>query len=106
MRVYLAGPMSGIPDDNQREFDRAAAVLRAEGHFVLVPSSLNPPGGYRQCLAVDMAWICAHAEMVAFLPGWENSKGARAEHALAECLASDRESPLAIRYLTEAEIWE
>ena len=41
---------------------------------------------YREVLRVDLNWILDKAECIAFLPGWENSKGCRAEKALAECL--------------------
>jgi hypothetical protein len=88
MRTYLAGPMSGLPDFNYPAFNAAAAKLRAAGHFVFNPAEANPPGStdYRTCMAVDLAWICAHAEAIALLPGWYNSKGATVEKALADAL--------------------
>ena len=87
MKVYLAGPMSGHKDYNYPAFHKAAKRLRAAGHFVLNPAELNPPvKDYRQCLAVDLAWICAHAEAIALMPGWENSRGARVEFDLAIAL--------------------
>jgi hypothetical protein len=71
MKVYLAGPMRGYPEFNFPAFNLAAAKLRAAGYVVL---------------GEDMAWICAHAEAIALLPGWENSKGATAERATAIAL--------------------
>lgn len=86
-RIYLAGPMTGIPEFNYPLFNLTAARLRVMGHFVLNPAELNPPDvSYRQALAVDLSWIISHAEIVAFLPGWEQSKGCAVEHALAVCL--------------------
>jgi len=41
---------------------------------------------YRDCLRIDLNWILDNATHIALLPGWENSKGVRAEKALAECL--------------------
>lgn len=40
----------------------------------------------REALAADTQWISLHADGVATLPGWENSKGAQAEVALARAL--------------------
>lgn len=109
MRIYLAGPMSNLPFFNFPAFHTAAAKLRAEGHEVFNPadrdnerhgtdiSEGNGEGcplkaakehGFsrRVALAEDLDWICRHADAIAFLPGWENSSGARAERATAIAL--------------------
>lgn len=101
MRIYLAGPMSGVPFFNFPAFHRAAAELRAQGHFVFNPAESdlesvkhNAEGdeskseGFcrRKALGADLAWICAEAEAIALLPGWEKSTGATAEHATAVAL--------------------
>ena len=87
MKIYLAGPMSQIKDYNYPAFAKAAKKLRAQGHWVLNPAELNPPvKDYRQCLAVDLAWICAHADAIALMPGWENSKGSAVEFNLARAI--------------------
>lgn len=110
MKVYLAGPMTGIPYFNFPAFRAAAEKLRAEGHEVFNPveadiarhngvdvSIGNHTGdarmlrehhsfSLREALAEDVAYICLKADAIALLPGWENSKGARAEHALASAL--------------------
>jgi hypothetical protein len=109
MRTYVAGPMRGIALFNFPAFNAAAARLRADGHEVFNPaerdnerhgvdiSAGNSTGdetvaakahGFdlRVALAEDADWICRHAEAIALLPGWEASKGARAERALAEAL--------------------
>lgn len=116
MKIYLAGPMSGIPYFNFPAFNKAAAMLRAEGHHVFNPAeadisrigvdpSLDNPTGdvelaekvhglsRRECLAEDLTWIALHAECVALLPGWENSTGVAAELALAKAIN------LEVRYL-------
>jgi hypothetical protein len=109
MKLYLAGPMRGIPYFNFPAFNDAADKLRAEGHVVFNPvekdtekygealASNNADGceakasiehGFdlRDALAMDTAWICKHAEGIALLKGWHNSSGARAEFALASAL--------------------
>jgi hypothetical protein len=109
MKIYVAGPMRGIPEFNFPAFNAAAAALRAEGHHVFNPaerdnerhgkdiSAGNAAGdeelaakqhGFdlRVALAEDADWICRHATAIALLPGWESSKGAKAELALATAL--------------------
>lgn len=87
MRLYLAGPMTGIEDKNYPRFMRAAAELREQGHFVGNPAEMNHQDvSYRQALAVDLAWILAIAEGIALLPGWETSKGCAVEYALATAI--------------------
>ena len=107
MNVYLAGPMRGIPNFNFPAFHKAAAKLRDAGHKVFNPAekdekkygkniSKSPTGSLktaekrgfslRAALGADLAFICAKADAVALLPGWKNSKGARAEKATAEAL--------------------
>lgn len=93
MKIYLAGPMRGIKDYNFPAFDFAAAELRAAGHTVFSPADNdretdNQGAAFdiRRALRDDTRWICNHAEAVAVLPGWENSKGALMEVALAKAL--------------------
>ena len=97
MRVYLAGPMSGLPDFNFPAFFAAAGRLEAEGHVVFNPAqndldtwgdleTIKAQANYRDCLRMDLNWILDNADAIAVLPGWENSKGTRVEVALAEAL--------------------
>ena len=84
MKIYLAGPMTGIVDDNFAEFARFAAKLRSEGHEVFNPAAAGLKGmSRREVLKYDTNWIFDNAEAIALLPGWSYSSGARAEHALA-----------------------
>lgn len=41
MKIYLAGPMTGIKDLNFPRFHGEAARLRALGHQVINPAELN-----------------------------------------------------------------
>jgi len=87
MRLYLAGPMRGYDDFNFPAFKAAAAFLRDQGHHVFNPAENSAhDADIRTCMAIDTAWICSSAEGIAMLPGWENSRGAKAEIALAEAI--------------------
>jgi hypothetical protein len=84
-RIYLAGPMRGMPDENRVAFEIQAAELRSLGHFVFNPAE-NKTGNLRESMAIDLAWIALCAEAVATLPGSEKSLGACAEVALAHAI--------------------
>lgn len=90
-RVYLAGPMRGYPDFNYPTFNRVAKQLREEGLFVFNPAEAAPSKGstLAQYLMVDLQWIASHADAIYMLPGWQQSAGAKVEHALAEYLGLD-----------------
>lgn len=105
MKLYLAGPMTGIKDFNFPAFDAATAQLREAGHHVFNPADNDRENGYdgisehgnpdeafikgfdlRTALKQDLSWICDHAEGLALLPGWGDSRGAKAEVALSHAL--------------------
>ena len=107
IKLYLAGKMRGVKDFNFPAFHAAAARLRALGYEVFNPAEHDErkhgPGfaksetgdpkdiahtGFdlRATLAEDLAWIAKEAYGVATLPGYEQSKGATAEVALAHAL--------------------
>jgi nucleoside 2-deoxyribosyltransferase len=94
VKVYLAGPMSGIPDNNFPAFDRAAEVLRGHGHEVWSPADANRKAGfdptrtatpqeYAEFMREDLRAVI-DSDAIALLPGWEHSKGASMEKAVAE----------------------
>ncbi|UEH06348.1 DUF4406 domain-containing protein [Pseudomonas sp. HN8-3] len=82
-RIYLSGPMSGLPGLNFPNFHSMTASLRASGHTVTNPAEINPEGGtWTDCIRRDIAALM-DCYTVATLPGWENSKGARLEVHIA-----------------------
>jgi len=94
MSTDVAGPMTGIEDFNYPVFNAAADDLRAKGFDVLNPVDIEALNDTGQPQAWD--WYMRHAiamvaqaDGLAMLPGWENSKGARLEHAIAEALKLD-----------------
>ncbi|MEB0108278.1 DUF4406 domain-containing protein [Pseudomonas sp. MH9.3] len=85
-RIYLIGPMTGLPDLNFPAFATMTESLRAGGHTVISPAELNPDGGsWNDCMRRDIAALM-ECDTVATLPGWEHSKGARLEVLIAERL--------------------
>ena len=99
MKIYLSGPMRGYDRNNFPAFDRAAAFLRGCGYEVFNPAErdretygpeieFGDVKGFdiRDVLGADLRWICQHADGIAMLYGWENSKGAKAEWATALAL--------------------
>lgn len=79
-KVYLSGPMSGMPEHNFPAFNAEAARLRALGYEVVNPVDINPdPGkGWKDCLRADLVAMLA-CDTLALLPGWQNSQGAQLE---------------------------
>ncbi|MGR1216574.1 DUF4406 domain-containing protein [Metapseudomonas otitidis] len=82
-RIYLSGPMTGLPDENRPAFNAEAARLRALGYEVVNPAELNPPGTPRHiCMRVDIQALLG-CDTLALLPGWTESRGAILERACA-----------------------
>lgn len=105
MRIYLAGPMRGIPYYNFPEFDLVRNILRASGHEVVSPADIDRQFGFdAMALPQDYDWTqepdglvlkdvvardlraLQNCEGIYMMKGWEKSKGARAERAVAEWL--------------------
>lgn len=87
MKVYLAGPMTGLPELNFPAFHAAAANLRAAGFEVVSPAEINPDPGmkWEDAMRKDIPELVkCHA--IALLPGWEASRGARLEKTIADAL--------------------
>lgn len=83
-RLYLAGPMTGFEDFNFPTFNKMAADLRGRGYTVENPAEhgVVADADWADYMAYDLTrlGLCG---MVAVLPGWENSKGARLEVHIA-----------------------
>lgn len=87
MKIYVAGPMTGLPDLNFPAFHAETAKLRAAGHIVINPAEVNPDQGmsWEACMRSDIAEL-VKCDAIQLLHGWENSKGATLEHHIAERL--------------------
>jgi hypothetical protein len=85
MKVYLAGPMTGLPDFNYPAFHAAAATLRAAGHEVLNPAEHfggDQTREYSQYMRAAIGALLT-AEAIFTLPGWRESEGAKFERLIA-----------------------
>lgn len=82
MKVYITGPMTGLPHFNRPAFKRAAINLSFEKHVPLNPAIM--PDGLTKAdyVAIGLTML-QRAEAIYLLTGWQFSAGARAEHALA-----------------------
>ena len=87
MKVYLSGPMTGIPEFNYPAFHATAAKLRAAGYEVVNSAEVNPDSSlsWQQCLREDIKHLC-DCEALALMPGWQNSQGAHLEMHIAHRL--------------------
>lgn len=88
MKLYLCGPMSGLPEYGYPAFHDHAFFLRAQGHVVVNPAEMFPePEGvvWTAALREDLKALL-DCECVAVLPGWRQSRGAALEVHVARTL--------------------
>lgn len=104
MKLYIAGPMSGIPQFNYPAFYEAADWLREQGHEVVSPAEMDSPEMQKLCLASkhgnfselgdtgetwgdilakDVKIVADEVDGVFLLPDWHKSRGARLEAFVA-----------------------
>lgn len=95
VKVYIAGPMRGIPQFNFPEFDRVAARWRKAGWDVVNPADLDREIGFdgSDISKADEAFVKMAMERdldalktcdaIVLLDGWADSEGARHELMVA-----------------------
>ena len=81
-KIYLSGPITGVPD-YQDKFGRAACGLEIQGHTVIDPSVETEGLTPWDYILISVARMRA-TDAIFMLPGWERSKGAQIERAIAE----------------------
>jgi hypothetical protein len=107
MKVYISGPMSGLPNFNIKAFDALAVRLRNLGHEVVSPAELDDPAFRSACMATEgrideLRALCERDDIepatwgdllardvklladdgvrgIVVLDGWERSRGALLE---------------------------
>ena len=107
--IYIAGPMRGYENYNYPAFDEREDILnrygwqcvnparldRCQGKPMSDPMAFAPDSNYedhefmRSALCRDMVAICDECTAIYMMKDWENSKGAKAEWALAKALGLD-----------------
>lgn len=87
-RIYIAGPMTGLPNLNFPAFHAEATKLRANGFDVVNPAEINPDHSmsWHDCMRRDIAEL-VKCDAIRLLPGWERSSGAQLEEHIANRLA-------------------
>lgn len=96
IKVYIAGPMTGLPGFNFPAFKAAAARLRMYGYDAVSPHEgahnrdLTQPWDYYMREDIKLLVDC---DGMALLPGWGKSKGAKLEKYIAKKLGM-RVAPL------------
>lgn len=83
-RVYISGPMTGLPEFNVHAFHAAARRLRGLGFEVINPAEINADASksWHDCMRGDIKALC-DCDVIALLPGWEGSNGAHLELHIA-----------------------
>lgn len=87
MKIFLSGPMTGIPEFNRPAFFEAEAALKAKGHQVWNPARL--PDGLTHGLYIALNLAAMNTEkwdILAQLEGWIWSTGACDEYLEARKL--------------------
>jgi len=84
MKLYIAGPMTGLPDFNFPAFHAVAATLRAAGHDAVNPAEINPDtaADWCDCMFEDLKQLSG-CDGIVMLPGWDKSPGAQIERLWA-----------------------
>lgn len=95
MKIYVAGPMSNLPQLNHPMFDRVTAALRNQGHTVFSPAEKDRDWGLDPNLASNFSTLDVHmvlrwdlqkimeCDVLVLLPGWKRSEGTKLEVIVA-----------------------
>lgn len=97
LKLYLSGPMSGLPNNNFESFDLFKQLIEEQTAYEVVsPADLDRKLGYaggdtltgadlRKVLAQDIEELLS-CDAIGLIPGWTESSGARVESHVAKAL--------------------
>ena len=89
-KVFICGPMTGLPDNNFSVFNATARFYRKAGFEVFNPAENGPLDTHANYLRASIQQVC-QCDIIHMLPGWESSEGACAELAVAKVCGLDLE---------------
>lgn len=87
--IYIAGPMTGMAGYNYDAFNKMESYLRSLGFTkILNPTTIaDGKKGLSYTFYIrESIKLLLNAELVVFLNGWENSRGAKFEKHMADVL--------------------
>lgn len=86
MTAYLCGPVTGMPNRNEAQFEAVARQLEAIGFETMVPTRIVPPSAKWEAAMKICLSSMTKCDLLIALPGWQASKGAQIEHDVAKKL--------------------
>ena len=89
--IYISGPITGITLHNRPAFAAAAHEWRLLGYAVIDPAvnyDSDTAVAHAQYMRLSIAQLLC-VDVVYMLRGWAHSKGAVAEHVVAQALGLD-----------------
>ena len=95
MKVYISGPMTGMPERNEREFHEAERQIVDAGQIAVNPhkisndvnrkcSELGTVPTYEDYMHADLKALLDGCTTIYMLDGWRGSRGACMEHEVAK----------------------
>lgn len=103
MRIYIAGPIGGMPNGNREAFNERARLLKEQGHEPVNPWDIFPKDHDTPCIGGEASnsqgtnhrygcmlradiEIMMYCDAISLLPGWADSPGATTEEHVARAL--------------------
>ena len=86
MTAYISGPVTGMPNRNEEQFEALARKLEAIGFETMVPTRIVPPSaGWESAMKICLSAL-TKCDLLIAMPGWQQSRGASIEHDIAKQL--------------------
>ena len=85
--VYIAGPMTGLPNYNKSAFWMMEHVLKTTGCTILSPAHYTDEHPYEWYMRKGLE-MALQANTLVMLPGWDKSNGACLEYLVANTVGN------------------